>query len=73
MEHFFPQIQVKTKKRSSTRIEHFFRQIYTLRSTPIQIIGGDADVDHSQTIGRDTAKLLGEIYPPIPPLFRHPW
>ena len=71
MEHFFPQIQVKTKKkRSSTRIEHFFPQIYMLTCTPIQIIGGDADVDHSQTIGRDTAKLLGRIYPP--PLFRHP-
>ena len=26
---------------------------------------GDADVDHSQTIGGDTAKLLGEIYPPL--------
>ena len=31
----------------------------------IQIIGGDADVDHSQTIGGDTAKLLGKIYPPL--------
>ena len=26
---------------------------------------GDADVDHSQTIGGDTAKLLEGIYPPI--------
>ena len=24
-----------------------------------QIIGGDADVDHTQTIGGDTVKLLG--------------
>ena len=31
---------------------------------------GDADVDRSQTIGEDTAKLLEGIYPP---LFRHPW
>ena len=31
---------------------------------------GDADVDHSQTIGGDTAKLLRGY---IPPLFRHPW
>ena len=37
-----------------------------------QIIGGDADVDHNQTIGGDTIKLLGGIYPPIPPGFRHP-
>ena len=29
-----------------------------------QIIGGDADVDHTQIIGRDTVKLLGGIYPP---------
>ena len=30
-----------------------------------KIIVGDADVDHSQTIGGDTAKLLGVIYPPL--------
>ena len=32
----------------------------------------DADVDHSQTIGEDTAKLLGGIYPPSPPGFGTP-
>ena len=32
-----------------------------------QIIGGDADVDHTQTIGGYTVKLLGGIYPLIPP------
>ena len=46
-----------------------------------QIIGGDADVHHTQIIGGDTVKLLGEIYPPIPPrvsasligtVYRHP-
>ena len=37
-----------------------------------QIIGRDADVDHSQIIGGDAGKLLGGIYPPIPPGFRHP-
>ena len=36
-----------------------------------QIIGGDADVDHTQIIGGDTVKLLGEISP-HPPGFRHP-
>ena len=57
IEHFFPQIQVMNKKkRSSSKIEHIFPQ-FSLRSTPIQIIG------------RDTAKLLGGIYSP---LFRHP-
>ena len=29
-----------------------------------QIIGGDADIDHTQIIGGDTVKLLGGIYPP---------
>ena len=29
-----------------------------------QIIAGDADVDHTQTIGGDKAKLLGGIYLP---------
>ena len=37
-----------------------------------QIIGGDADEDHTQIIDGDTVKLLGGIYPPIPPGFRHP-
>ena len=32
-----------------------------------QIFGGDADEDHTQIIGGDTAKLLGGIYPPSPP------
>ena len=32
-----------------------------------QIIGGDADVDHTQIIGGDTVKLLGGIYPLHPP------
>ena len=32
-----------------------------------QTIEGDADEDHTQIIGGDTVKLLGEIYPSIPP------
>ena len=31
-----------------------------------QIIGGDANEDHTQIDGGDTVKLLGEIYPPPP-------
>ena len=92
VEHFFPQIQVKTKKkdlhhkwntfflnsgedqkkRSSSIMEHVFSPNSSghLRSDPHQshIIGGDADVDHTQTIG---GRLFGGIYPPIPPGFRH--
>ena len=37
-----------------------------------QIIEGDADVDHTQTIEGDTVKLLWEKYPPIPPGFGTP-
>ena len=29
-----------------------------------QIIGGDADEDHTQIVGGYTVKLLDEIYPP---------
>ena len=31
-----------------------------------QIIEGYADVDHTQTIGGDTVKLLGDISPSLP-------
>ena len=76
MEHFFPQIQMKTKKRFSPKIEHFFSPISSghLHSDahPSQIIGGDADVDHTQTIGGDTAKLLVGYIPPSPPGFGTP-
>ena len=57
----------KKKKKVFSKNRTLFPQIYSqLYSTPIQIIGGDADVDHSQTIGGDTAKLLGG-YIPHPP------
>ena len=65
-EHFFsPILGEDQKKKSSARVEHFFPQM----SAQLLVVHpfkswGDADVDHSQTIG--------EIYPPIPPGFRHP-
>ena len=44
-----------------------------LRSDAHQkLLGGDADVDHTQTIGGDAVNLLGG-YIPIPPGFRYPW
>ena len=62
------------KKRSSPKQEHFFSPILSgdLRSDALQsqIIGGDADVDHTQIIGGDTVKLLGGV---CPPGFWHPW
>ena len=54
-------------------MEHFFSLTSSgdLRSDahPSQIIGGDADEDHTQIIGGDTVKLFGGY---IPPGFRHP-
>ena len=73
---FFPQIQVKTKKRSSPKLENTFFPEFKwtpIRShaLPSQIIGGNVDVDHTQTIGEDTAKLLGDTSPHSVG-FRHP-
>ena len=53
-------------------MEHLFSPNSSghLRSDAHQskIIGGDADVDHTQTIGGDTVKLMGDIlYIPHPP------
>ena len=51
-------------------MEHFFppNSGGDLRSDAhqSQIIGGDADINHTQIIGGETVKLLGGIYPPIP-------
>ena len=61
------------KKRPSPDVEQIFppNSCGHLRSDAHQrqIIGGNADVDHSQTIGEDTAKLLGGYIPPPPPGF----
>ena len=36
--------------------------------TRVKLLGGNADVDHTQTIGGDTVKLLGgEYIPQLPP------
>ena len=57
-------------KRSSPIMEHFFSPNSSghLRSDAhqCQIIGGGvADVDHTQTIGRDIVKLLGGYIPQV--------
>ena len=78
LDHDFVQVSKlsKDKKRSSPKMEHFFSPNSSghLRSDAHQrqIIRGNADVDHTQTIG-DTVKLLGDISPPPPPGFRPPW
>ena len=71
LDHDFVQVSKLSedqKKRSSPKMEHFFSPSSSghLRSDAhqSQIIGRDADVYHTQTIGGDTAKLLGDISPP---------
>ena len=75
MEHFFSRIQVKTKKKVFTRNGTLFlsTDLIDLRSDAhqSQIIGGDADEDHTQIVGGVYSQIIGGIYPPIPPLFRH--
>ena len=67
MEHFFPQIQVKTKKRSAPKMEHFFPPNSRGNLRPdahqSQIIRGDADEDHTQIIGEIQSNYWGDIYP----------
>ena len=54
---FFPRIQVDT---------------YAQMHTRVKLLGRNADVDHTQTI-EGYSQIIGGIYPPIPPRFRHPW
>ena len=73
---FFPEFRLRPKKKGLRQKWNNF----SLNSSghlcsdahQSQIIGGDADVYHTQTIGGDTVKLLGDISP-ISPGFRHPW
>ena len=69
MENLFSPISGEDQK--IRKMEHFFSPNSSahLRSDAhhSQIIWGDADVDHTQTIGGDTVKLLRRIYPPHPP------
>ena len=58
-------------------MEHFFfpNSSGHLRSDAdqSQIIGGDADVECTQTIGGGYSQIIGRIYPPsLLPGFRHP-
>ena len=67
---FSPNSGEDQKKSSSPRTEQFFSNSsgdLHLDARRNQILGGDTDEDHNQIIGVDTAKLLGEIYPPSPP------
>ena len=65
MEHFF----------TSPKMEHFFPQIqvdtYAQMHTRVRLLRGDADVDHTQTIGGIQSNDWGG-YILHSPGFRHP-
>ena len=74
MEHFFSSNSgedQKRKKKVFTKTETlFFPQIQVETSTQMQtrvkLLGGDADVDHTQIIGGIQSNFQGNI-PPSPP------
>ena len=77
MEHFFSSNSGEDQKKGFHRKWNTFfppNSSGDLRSGAqrSQIFGGDADEDHTQIIGVDTVKLLGDISP-IPSGFWHPW
>ena len=69
MEHFFPQIQVKTKKKEKKglyRKRNTFSPLiqvdtYAQMYTRVKLLGGDADVDHTQTIGGILSNYWGDV------------
>ena len=71
MEHFFPQIQVNSKKKFFTKNGTLFSPNSSRHPRSdvhqSQIIGRDANADLTQTVGGDTAKLLGGDMSPHPP------
>ena len=81
MEHFFSPNsgEDQNKKKVFTKNEALFftpNSSGDLRSAvhQSQIIGGDADVDHTQIIGAGYSQIIGGYIPPSPqvsaPLFR---
>ena len=80
MEHFFPQIQVKTKKKRKKDLHQkrntFFPRIqvdaYAQMHTRVKLFGRmHITIEYSNYWG-DTAKLLGEYIPPSFPGFGTP-
>ena len=72
MEHFLspnsgedPPKKVFTKNR--TLFCSYSRGHLRSNAHQSQIIGGDADVDHTQTIGGIQSNYWGGVYPPHPP------
>ena len=56
----------KKKKKGLQQEKNTFFPKFTLSCTPVQIIGGDVEVDHSQTI-RGYSQIIGGDISPHPP------
>ena len=75
MEHFFsPNSGEDKKKKVFTKNGTFFppnssEHLYAQMHTRVKLLGGDADVDYTQTIWGIQSNYWG-VYPPG---FRHPW
>ena len=72
MEHLFSPNSGKDQKKKEG-LNQKWNTFSTNSSTDLrldahqsQIIGGDADEDHTQIVGGDTVKLLGGYIPPSP-------
>ena len=67
---FFPNSgEDQKQKRSSSKIEHFFPSNF---NTHLKYLGGCRCGPFSNYWG-GYSQIIGGIYPPIPPGFRHPW
>ena len=66
MEHFFPRIQVKTKKKGlHQKWNTFFMYWPALRCTPESNYRRDAVEVHTQIVEGYAVKVFGGIYPPL--------
>ena len=69
---FLPEFRGRPKKkRSSARIEHFFPNLRSDVHT-FKLLGGCRCGPFSNYWG-GYSQIIGRIYPPILPGFRHPW
>ena len=73
MEHFFPQIQVKTKKKKKVFIKNrtLFSPNLRLDIHPLKLLGGCRCEPFSNYWG-GYSQIIGGDVSPHPPLFRHP-
>ena len=73
MKHFFPQTQVKTKKKVFSKNRTLFSQNLRSDVDPLKLLGGMQMWTILRLLGRYSQIIIGGYIPPSPPpLFRHP-